>query len=296
MTTRSGTGKGRRKSKSKRKSKTTRRVRRQRRSKKYKGGDPEQLDPGTIQQADYDPYTMHAHSVRDAVKELIEKSYEIYSDVLASSAGGTPRTIICGGQSPAYFCLAMTNFKIYDPASANILVLPFSKESDRSSSGSGAGAGSASAAGLAAAAMYCDRLKEKGIRPYENIVIIDYIESGEGVSKLLDVLQFCYKGYFKTIKIIAVNDTNKLDSGPLSKYEKGIYATESVMQFSERFKRLVPQYPPSKFGDSGSLTTDFTIAGNPLAEMIIDLASVYEGPDGPKIEETQWYILNEGVF
>jgi hypothetical protein len=241
---------------------------------------------------------MHAQSVGNAVKELIEKSYEIYSDVLASSAGGTPRSIICGGQSPAYFCLAMMNFKKYNPASANILVLPFSKESDRSSSGSAAaaGAGSASAAGLAAA-MYCERLKEKDIRPYENIVIIDYIESGEAVVRLLNVLQSCYtKSYFKTIKIIALNDTDKLNSGPLSKYEKGIYATDSVMQFSERFKRLVPQYPPSKFGDPASLTTDFTIAGNPLAEMIIDLASEYDGPDGPKIEETQWYIRNEDVF
>lgn len=279
------------KAKRKGKRKTTRRRQRQRRSKKYKGGMPPiKLDLETIQQPDYDPdATLHAQSVVDAVKELIKTSNEIYTDVLASSAGGRPRTIICGGQSPAYFCLAMMNFKKYDPASANILVLPFSKESDRSSSGSGAGAGSASSGGDYAA-MYCERLEEKGIRPNQDIVIIDYIESGEAVARLINVLQSCYtKDYFKTIKIIALNETDKLDSPPLSKYEKAIYPSDSVMQFSERFKRLVPHYPPSKFGDSASFTTDFNTADNPLAEMIIDLASEHEGSDG-------WYAMNEGVY
>ena len=40
------------------------------------------------------------------VKECVETSYKIYNSLLENSKQ-EPITLICGGQSPAYFCYAM---------------------------------------------------------------------------------------------------------------------------------------------------------------------------------------------
>ena len=55
----------------------------------------------------------------DCVKELIVASYSIYLNLL-SKVNIHPITIVCGGQSPSYYCLAMMNFKIFNPKLVNI--------------------------------------------------------------------------------------------------------------------------------------------------------------------------------
>ena len=63
----------------------------------------------------------------DNVKELIENAHMIYNYILGLGC----RTIVCGGQSPSYYCLAMMNMKIYNPEVLNIVILPHSKGGDR---------------------------------------------------------------------------------------------------------------------------------------------------------------------
>ena len=67
-------------------------------------------------------YTIH--TLGDSIKELIDGSYEIYNSLLKNQI---PTTIVCGGQSPAYYCLAMMNFPIFDHTKVNIVILPHSK-------------------------------------------------------------------------------------------------------------------------------------------------------------------------
>ena len=64
----------------------------------------------------------------DCIKELIEASFSIYAQLLREDG---PITIVCGGQSPSYYCLAMMNFKMYNPALVNIVILPHTKEGKR---------------------------------------------------------------------------------------------------------------------------------------------------------------------
>ena len=47
----------------------------------------------------------------DCVKELVESSFDIYNYIL--NYFFYPVTIICGGQSPSYYCLSMMNSKLY---------------------------------------------------------------------------------------------------------------------------------------------------------------------------------------
>ena len=94
----------------------------------------------------------------DCIKELIEASFKIYKDLLDKNQ---QITIVCGGQSPAYYCLAMMNFKIFNPDLVNIVILPHSK------------AGQQSEDQEKENIEYCNRLKEKNIQLRKKIVIID---------------------------------------------------------------------------------------------------------------------------
>ena len=55
--------------------------------------------------------------------EIVESAYFLYSRFLSEG----PSTVICLGQSPAFTCLCMKNFKIYDPNNVNIVVIPLSR-------------------------------------------------------------------------------------------------------------------------------------------------------------------------
>jgi hypothetical protein len=97
-------------------------------------------------------------TLSDCIKELIDGAYDIYLSILRLPYN---TTIICGGQSPSYYCLAMMNFPIYNNSKANIIILPHSKGGNKSDNI------------ITENIKYCERLKEKGISLNHNVIIID---------------------------------------------------------------------------------------------------------------------------
>jgi hypothetical protein len=172
----------------------------------------------------------------NCVKELIEGSYEIYLDILSKEI---PTTIVCGGQSPSYYCLAMMNFPIYNPELVNIVVLPHSKHGIKSRNPSKENR------------LYCERLKEKNILLRKNVVIIDGVHSGTGILALESALKHCFRG----IKVtrIAINTLKGISEIPVHK--EIIFRCESL--FSDTFPRLVTHYYPYQFSNSTKFITEF---------------------------------------
>ncbi len=193
----------------------------------------------------------------------------IYTKILK---GGTKTTIICGGQSPAYYCLAMMNFKIYDPQKVNIFVLPHSK------------GGVVSLNQTNENISYCERLKEKNINPYPNVVIIDGVHSGTGILALESALMHCFQ--YINVKKIAINANKFIAKIPVDE----TYVLPCEPKFSDTFPRIVMNYRPDHFTDSGRFITELLMEpGNQIAEMIIDIAKIY--PD-ISVENTDWFNLN----
>ena len=113
----------------------------------------------------------------DCIKELIVGAYDIYLSILRLPYN---TTIICGGQSPSYYCLAMMNFRIYNNSKANIIILPHSKSGVKSEDQ------------MIENIKYCTRLKEKKINLNRNVIIIDGVHSGVGILALESALKYCY--------------------------------------------------------------------------------------------------------
>ena len=53
------------------------------------------------------------------VKQIIVFAYTFYAKLLQEANDKNKITIACGGQSPAYYCLAMLQLKIYNPKLVN---------------------------------------------------------------------------------------------------------------------------------------------------------------------------------
>ena len=209
-------------------------------------------------------------TIADCIKELIEGAYDIYSSMLKISFIKT--TIICGGQSPAYLCLAMMNFPIYNDDKCNIIVLPHSKFGQKTPYHE-----------IYAENMkYCARLKEKGIEKQlkRNVIIIDSIVSGTGILALEAALKHCYPD--KNISKYSINDDHSI---PVD--ERYNFRCKAI--FSDYFPRIVNSYYPKNFEDSTNFITNFINLDNPVAEMIIDIARNYPRV---RVEDTEWYRLN----
>ena len=200
------------------------------------------------------------------IKELIDGAYLIYSTILALPHN---TTIICGGQSPAYYCLAMMNFPIYDPSKANIIILPHSKDHAESKDQ------------IAENIKYCARLKEKGIELNKNVIILDVISTGVGILALESALKHCYPEI--DVKKYALNHVRSRQHFDVE------YSFKCICEFTDVFDRLVMQYRPSNFDDPTYFINTFVdLERNPIAEMIIDIAKVYP----INIEDTDWFKLN----
>jgi hypothetical protein len=203
----------------------------------------------------------------DCIKELIDGAYDIYSSILKLPYN---TTIICGGQSPSYYCLAMMNFSIYNPK-ANIIILPHSK------------GGVKSADQHIENVKYCARLKEKGINLNKNVIIIDGVHSGVGILALEDALKYCYPG--TNVQKYAINYGPGISRIPVDKE----YYFRCEPKFSDTFPRLITSYLPADFDDASKFRNEFTLADNPIAEMIIDIAKDYPGI---RVEDTDWFKVN----
>ena len=209
-------------------------------------------------------------TLADCIKELIEGAYDIYLSMLKTSFIQT--TIICGGQSPAYLCLAMMNFPIYNDDKCNIIVLPHSKHGQKTPYNE-----------IYAENMkYCARLMDKGIEKQlnRNVIIIDSIVSGTGILALEAALKHCYPD--KNISKYSINNDHSI---PVDR--KYNFRCKAI--FSDYFPRIVKSYYPRNFEDSTNFITNFINLDNPVAEMIIDIARNYPSV---RVEDTDWYRLN----
>ena len=211
-------------------------------------------------------------SIGDCVKELIEASYNIYYQLVNISI---PITIVCGGQSPSYYCLAMMHLKIFNPNLVNIVILPHSK------------GGVESKNQINENIEYCKRLKEKGIELNNNVVIIDGVHSGTGIRALESALEHCFPNI--EVYTIAINAMKNI--AKISVDAEIILPCEP--KFSDLFPRLVNSFHPRNFKDKSKFITEFiNLETNPVAEMIIDIAQDY--PE-TSVEDTKWYKYNHEI-
>ena len=216
-------------------------------------------------------------TISECIKELIVNSYEIYNNLLIKArATNKPISIICGGQSPSYYCLAMMNFSIFNEHLVNIIVLPHSKHGERTSDQ------------YQENIKYCERLKEKNIILNDNVVIIDGVHSGVGILALESALKHCYRNI--EVTKIAINT----DYGINKIYVDQVYALPCEAVFSDAFPRLVMPFYPREFNNRTiSFITEFiNIHDNPIAEMIIDIAKNFPSI---QVEHNEWFILNNQI-
>ena len=220
----------------------------------------------------FTPSTLLPFSLSDCVKELLTSSFEIYYEIVKSNI---PTTIICGGQSPAYFCLAMLNFDIYNPELCDIIVLPHSKGGQKSTDQ------------LEENKLYAERLNEKNITFKNNVVILDGVHTGTGINALESALLY----YNPSLKIhkYAINTDQYISKINVTK----TYIIKSEPLFSDTFPRIVKSFYPREFHNTSKFITNFIdISNNTIANMIIDLAKLYNKIN---LDDTQWIQLNHGV-
>ena len=209
----------------------------------------------------------------DCIKELIEASYKIYSDILKKGKS----TIICGGQSPAYYCLAMMNLSIYNHEIVNIVILPHSKgglKTDKKNV-------------IQENSVYCERIKENNLDIRNNITIIDGVHTGTGILALESALRQCFPNV--NINKIAINAMKGISEIRVD--QEIILPCEP--KFSDTFPRLVQSYHPRDFSNSDLFINDFIgLETNPIAQMIIQLSSTH--PE-ISIKDSEWFLLNNVI-
>ena len=194
------------------------------------------------------------NDINSCVKELVEGGYEIYNYLLKK---GVEITLICGGQSPSYYCLSMMNLPIYDPRRVEIIIIPHSK------------GGQLSVDQAEENRLYCERLREKGIVLRRNVTILDGVHSGVGILALESALKACYPEII--VEKIAINVGPGISQIPVNKE----YYFKCEAKFSDIYSRLVNSYHPRDFNDSSKFITEFNISTNALAHMIISVSRDY---------------------
>lgn len=209
----------------------------------------------------------------DCIKELIEASYKIYYDLLKKGRS----TIICGGQSPSYYCLAMMNFSIYNPEIVNIVILPHSK----------GGRKTPKEEIIQENQTYCKRISEKNLDIRDNVTIIDGVHTGTGILALESALKYCFPEIY--IRRVAINSQEEISQIPVN--QEIILPCEP--KFSDTFPRLVQSYNPRDFDKSELFINEFIgLKTNTIAQMIIQLSTTY--PE-ISIEESEWFLLNNEI-
>jgi len=201
-------------------------------------------------------------------------AYKLYLELLEEPE---KITLICGGQSPAYYCLAMMNLKIYDPNKVNIIILPYSLF----------GVNITNVYHLHE--LYAERIKEKGIKVNDNIIILDGVHSGAGINSLTQSLRHCFKKQDLNIRKYAINHNFGISSIPVDRE----YELKYEPIFSDSFPRIVVSYRPEYFNSSKRFINNFLIGEkNEIAHMIIDIAKNY--PDN-QLDDNEWYKLNNPI-
>jgi hypothetical protein len=166
------------------------------------------------------------------------------------------------------------NFPIYNPLKANIIILPHSKGGVKSDDQ------------MKENVKYCARLKEKGIELNNNVIIIDGVHTGVGILALESALKHCYPSI--NVQKYAINHAPGISEIHVDRE----YYFKCEPKFSDTFPRLINSYLPIDFDDASKFINKLTLEGNPIAEMIIDIAKIY--PD-INVEDTDWFKLNNEI-
>lgn len=234
--------------------------------------DPTKIKPQKIELGIYP----NKINISECVKDLIEVSYKIYKQLLNEKK---PITLICGGQSPAYYCLAMMNFSIYNEKKVNIIVLPHSKtgytenpyEENKD---------------------YCIQLQKEKFKINNEVAILDVVYTGNGINALSSALKYCFSN-IRNIKKIALN-SNYIQTEVDERHN-----VKCLHDFSDNFPRIVHKYEPIDFKNKPMITKFINLINykednqtkiNYIAQMIIDIAKVYKGSED--ITQTEWFKLN----
>lgn len=233
------------------------------------------MEPHLITNIKYKDIFKRNITISQCVKELMIFAYKLYLELLQEPQ---KIIIICGGQSPAYYCLAMMNLKIYNPNKVNIVILPHSLFGENITNV------------YHLHNQYADRIKEKNIKVNDNIVILDGVHSGAGINSLTRSLRHCFDNE-QNLKIrkYAINHNIGISSIPVDRE----YELKYEPIFSDSFPRIVVSYRPIDFNSSKKFINNFLIGEkNEIAHMIIDIAKNY--PENNLIEN-EWYKLNNPV-
>jgi hypothetical protein len=170
-----------------------------------------------------------AMTLESVAEEVIKVSNEIYRFVLLLAESKKQYiSLVCAGQSPAYFALAIMNLKIYRPEIVEIVVLPYSKKG---------AAGNISKE----SDIYKLRLDEVGVHLRPRIIILDYILSGVGILSLKKTLENCYPD--SSIGLISINQSGCTHSIPVYKQ----FTTSCMSFLLYRQERIVQHYTPLSF-------------------------------------------------
>ena len=196
----------------------------------------------------------------DSVNELIQVSHRIYHYLLMKPY---PTSLICGGQSPAYYCLTMMHLPIYNPKKVEIVILPHSKFSQKTTDPDEIQLENY---------LYSQRLRENNIQVRRQVTILDGVHSGTGILALQDILQYHFKDL--TVEKIAINSAKGIAK---IRVDWEIEAP-SEPKFSDVFPRLITSYYPREFNDPSKFNNQFQLEGNPLAIMVMEIAKVYHKP------------------
>lgn len=219
------------------------------------------------------PFSLYDQSLGELVKELVTRSWEIYSFLLSEYETYGPITVICPGQSPAYIALSMIHLQIYDKSKVEILVLPHSK-------------GGCTTCSLEERYNYGRRLREKGVEFRPSIYILDTVNSGAGVRALENTLQFNQR-VRGIIRILAVNHPMIMPFIPVYK----CFTLVCMPRLSETLPRIVQHYLPSIVEKEQMMNYFINLDANLYAEMIKDVSASY---NVIPVEENMWYKLNAG--
>jgi len=167
-----------------------------------------------------------AMTLENVADEVVKSAGEIYDFLLfLANAKRCSISLVCAGQSPAYFALAILNLKTYRPEIVEVVVLPYSKKG---------------AAGHVTkeSDIYKLRLEEAGVKLREFVILFDYILSGVGILSMKKTLEICYPD--SAIGLISINQTGCTHSIPVYKQ----FTTPCMSFLLYREERIVQYYSP----------------------------------------------------
>lgn len=193
-----------------------------------------------------------ALTLEKVADEVVKSAGEIYDFLLfLATAKRCSISLVCAGQSPAYFALAMLNLKLYRPEIVEIVVLPYSKKG---------AAGNISKE----SDIYKLRLDEVGVYLRAHVIILDYILSGVGILSLKKTLENCYPD--SSIGLISINQTGCTHSIPVYKQ----FTTSCMSFLLYRQERIVQHYLPSSFLEEKIQVGFINLETDELAALVLE--------------------------